>query len=244
MLGKVYKEGCNWWCRRFTDLRDIAGGYISGGIIGAISETIGAFSRFDTSFSSSLLTFSDDRFLEKWYSFDFEPWLKSIIDATEKISSQLVFDKELLLKINSINQQICLVKGYYDLKTEISTDLSDKGISERKRYIDFVLQPIEHILNKKILEFPQGSVSSINNAYESILLQPVVREYLKNYPSFSCVDYILSKPMDIDFTLGDNNPIDLDIEMPDLAEQPAETKKSGFPWWLLIAGFVGYKILK
>lgn len=190
MLGKVYNTGCNWWCRRFTDIKDIAVGYLTGGVIGAIGELYGALSRFDASFSFSSLTQQEELFLDKWYFQEYESWLKRTIKSVEAIYASNSFSKTLIDEINTVVLEIELVKKYYLLKKEPTLNLSINGISERNKYIEFSLKPILETLNKKIIQFPVNSVTYTQKTKEFFTIDPVVSSYLSELKTFEINELI------------------------------------------------------
>lgn len=211
MLGKVYNTGCNWWCRRFTDIKDIAGGYLTGGIIGALGELYGAFSRFDASFSFSSLTQQEELFLDKWYFQEYESWLKKTIKSVETIYASNSFSKTLIDEINNVILEIELVKKYYLLKKEPTLNLSINGISERNKYIEFSLKPILETLNKKIIQFPLNSVTYTQKTKEFFTINPVVTSYLSELKTFEINELIYKGNSVTNYELT-NEQISVDLE--------------------------------
>lgn len=250
-LNKVYGENCNWWCRRWKDIKDIAEGYINGGLFGAGAALIESIGKIDYSVE---LPLADILILDKWYATAVEPYIKSSMLKLDVISSATnLIPEEKLKRLNDLVSEFCLIDNYYKLLENQS--LTEAGKKEQKRLVDTFLTNLEYVVSEIInndldVAFIKQKISVQNFK----LISPIVISRQAGFTSYECsqyyFDYSGNNPIDldpVDSELVDLNPVDVNtpIDTTIITEPVATKKSSGLPFWVWLLGAWGtYKILK
>lgn len=252
-LNKVYGENCNWWCRRWKDIKDIAEGYINGGLFGAGAALIESIGKIDYSVE---LPLADILILDKWYETAVEPYIKASMLKLDTISAAAnLVPEEKLKRLNELVSEFCLIDNYYKLLENQS--LTEAGKTEQKRLVDTFLSNLEYVVSEIINN--QLDVAFIKQKIEVQkfkLIPPIVTSSRAGFTSYECAqyyfDYSVSNPIDLDpvdteLPVDTGSPIDteLPIDTTIVTEPVATTKTNGLPWWVWLLGAWGtYKILK
>lgn len=247
---KGYPAGCGWFCRRLHDIKDVVD-FVSPSIGTRIDKILAVFQvSEDFSFRTIELSLQDQAILDDWYNLKFQPWVKNISSLFGSISIQKTSIDKITI-INELQSQLCLVEIYHEL-VEIPF-LTTQGTEEMKKLISEFSTAFSEELALELAKYKTQEVAS---TLQFKTIAPIITEKISGFTQYKCFQYVLMRIDPVEETPIDvidpiDNPIDLDIINP-VDEIPVdnpvatttETKKAGFSWWWLVAGFVGYKILK
>lgn len=236
-LNKVYATKCNWWCRRFQDVKDLAVGYATGGIFGLASE-IGNLFRVDLSYFENInFTSLEEKYLDAWYYLYFEPYF---IALNENYENQLKSNTISVSLINKILLEIQSIQNFY------KDTNNDKNLS--KQAAEARLQLVNDVANAALLQFKKLAIKTglyqTRKVYkDSVLLKGLTSSISKIYVE----EIILNKSdvfndiIDISSPVDDYiHPIDPLEELENINEDKT-TNKNLFIY--LIGGVLLTKIL-
>uniref|UniRef100_UPI0040481FE4 hypothetical protein n=1 Tax=Flavobacterium sp. TaxID=239 RepID=UPI0040481FE4 len=204
----------------------------------------------DFAFRTVELSLQDQSILDNWFKQKFEKWTKTITEMFSEIPSQRSSSDKVNL-INEIHSQLCLVEAYHNaISIPFLTDLGKQEMNV------LVVEFVNALTSELAVELSKLKTveASFNLPFRNI--DPIITEPIKTLTTYKCFQYALTRvdpteeiPVDypadeipVDYP-ADETPVDTTIQ--DTAtEIVQETKKSGFNWWWLVAGYIGYKVLK
>lgn len=242
-----YPAGCGWFCRRLHDVKDVLD-FVAPSVSTRISKVLLMFNvdANDFSFKIAELSIQDQNILDEWYKTKFEPFTINISKLLKSIDIQKTAIQKVTI-INELQSQLCLVELYHNL-LEIPF-LSMQGKAEMNKLI---YEFSTAFSNELALELAKHKTTEIKASLPFKTISPIILEPLKSLSQYKCFQYVLARidepvdeiPVD-EIPVDTNNPVDeIPIDINNPVATIDETKKSGFNWWWLVAGFVGYKILK
>lgn len=244
---KGYPAGCGWFCRRLHDVKDVVD-FVAPSIGTRIDKILAVFGiSEDFAFRTAELSLQDQAILDEWYNLKFQPWVKNVSSLFSSISIQKTAIEKVTI-INELQSQLCLVEFYHEL-VQIPF-LTAQGKEEMKRLISEFSTAFSEELAIELSKYKTNEVAS-SLPFKKIA--PIITEEISGFTKYKCFQYVLTRIDPVDETPIDvidpiETPIDTDITNQIDTSNPVvtttETKKSGFPWLLLLAGFVGYKVLK
>jgi len=239
---KGYPSGCGWFCRRLHDVSDVVE-FVAPAIHSRITKllTLIGVDSENFAFKTSELSLQDQNILDNWYKLKFEPFTVKIAGLFKSISSEKTAFGKLAI-INDLHSQICLVELYHEL-IEIPF-LTTQGKAEMNKLIDEFFTAFTQELAIELSKIKTIQIAT-NLPFKNI--DPIVTQPINGFTQYKCFQYVLARvddPKD-EIPVDVINPVDeIPVDISNPVATIDETKKSGFNWWWLVAGFIGYKILK
>lgn len=246
---KSYPSGCGWFCRRLHDLKDIAD-VLAPNVSKGLSKVLLMFNidADNFAFKKGELPLQDQTILDNWYKQNFEPFTVNILNLFNTIETAKTSIEKVTI-INKISSQLCLVSAYYQLPVipvfeQIGGSgmaISAQGISEMN---DLIFEFSNSLLEEVAIELSKLKTIEQDQKLPFKILTPIVPVLAKGVTEYKCFQYILTRidnPKD-EIPVDVINPVD-ETGLNPFDSEP-KTKKSGFNWWWVVAGFIGYKILK
>ncbi|CAM3968207.1 hypothetical protein FLCU109888_11500 [Flavobacterium cucumis] len=167
--------------------------------------------------------------------------------------------------INILLQRIAIIKEFY--KNNQNHSLSTQAIDLRNLMLEVLFNPIitevetlgnynaNFSLKNVAVEVPNASIVQETSPYNYQTTKSFMVKYLefqKNLKVTLPVD-VITEPIDTPIEEIGNDVIQIPIEGDNTVSNPTiienensseNEKKTTFPWLLLLAGFIGYKVLK
>lgn len=176
--------------------------------------------------------------LESWFGNVFVPKYEILVKKANVIFTSTNVEEQVKL-VNALNNELAVTKEYLNWE---NPKLSPLALETRNSICAELIYEIEKIIYQSIEKSPLEYIAE----NVGIVSTPTLL-----YPIYSIQQF---KAVATNYTLGQLQTIDTveTLEVEDhtetledtIIETTTETKKAGFSWWWLVAGFVGYKVLK
>lgn len=177
-----YPAGCNWWCRRWSDVKDIANGIKNGGVIGGLLTAAELYTdifdkgEFDAFAGSYQFTSSEETILDNWYFSHYEKFVQNITALVENKFVGMPLSIQKITYANSILGQLSAIKYANTLDKTLGLSATAKTI--RLKLVNDFINTIEVAVKQEMAKFPtyeivktDVNVSAISGMTATVLLK-------------------------------------------------------------------------
>jgi hypothetical protein len=260
-----YGPGCNWWCRRTRDVRDVVAAVgVGTGVAGPAGGVIGGLialgnillkGEFDAFAGSYNFTSNEESILDSWYYNYYEKFVESITKTVEISFVGAVLNFKKIAFANSILSKINAIRYANILNSTNGLSETAKGI--RMKLVEDFINVVEIAVKNEMakhttyeIKAVDINVSAISGMTSAVFLKGCPQYVLKSGNSNNSSDTTnSSEPIDLELEDNTNNQIPNEpIENTNGGVVTPSKKKSSFSYGkgvlVLLGSWIGYQLLK